>query len=523
MTEHLAPRSSGGTTSALELDCGSSPAMGHANAPGPTRRLWDIAAGMSRVALLWLALQAWSSLGQQPAPQASGLRRTWAEWQAACAALPSNRSLAGGYAPKSQLPLASFTELGDVIDAFFRLSRGGPMSATNAWVGEAPNAADFFDTARAYFLRPPIPFQPFAQKRVVPAGSQVILGGDLHGDIRSLIGRIAWLNTNGFMDGFKLVRTNCYMVFLGDYTDRGSYGVEVLYTVLRLKLANPERVILVRGNHEDVTLIARYGFLLEGRTKYGNGFDAKKVTRLYDFLPVVLYLGTGDDFAQCNHGGVEPGFDPRPLLAGGGDERFMLLGTLRQRTFLQRHPQWTAQAHGASRGAMASSLQDFQPESPTQPIVIGFMWNDFTVAPGEAQFAVDPGRAFVYGDQVTRYVLEAAAGGGKRVHCIFRAHQHAGVLNPMMRRLVASRGVFRHWQSGDSSSRLEAQVPELGKTLERDASRTIPQGSVWTFNVSPDSVYGDGCGFDFDTFGILTTAASAAEWRLSVITLPPNS
>ena len=60
-----------------------------------------------------------------------------------------------------------------------------------------------------------------------------------------------------------------YMVFLGDYVDRGFYGTEVLYTIMMLKIANPEKVILLRGNHEDhrqypvwminLTQISRYG------------------------------------------------------------------------------------------------------------------------------------------------------------------------------------------------------------------------------------------------------------------------
>ena len=60
-----------------------------------------------------------------------------------------------------------------------------------------------------------------------------------------------------------LAKPNTYMVFLGDYTDRGNYGIEVLYTMLRLKLANPEQVFMARGNHEDIQMIASYGFLAE--------------------------------------------------------------------------------------------------------------------------------------------------------------------------------------------------------------------------------------------------------------------
>jgi hypothetical protein len=41
---------------------------------------------------------------------------------------------------------------------------------------------------------------------------------------------------------------------------------------------------------------------------------------------------------------------------------------------------------------------------------------------------------------------------------------------------------------------------------------------VWTFNVAPDSVYGEGCGFTFATQGELITAATWEDWRLRVHT-----
>ena len=128
---------------------------------------------------------------------------------------------------------------------------------------------EFFNTNRAYFLKPPIPFQPFAQKLQVPSGSEVVFHGDFHGDIHSFIAMLDSLNQAGTLDGFRLAKPNRYMVFLGDYTDRGNYGIEVLYTLLRLKLANPDRVFMARGNHEDVQMTPTYGFIAECQKKYG--------------------------------------------------------------------------------------------------------------------------------------------------------------------------------------------------------------------------------------------------------------
>src|SRR5207244_16068 len=136
-------------------------------------------------------------------------------------------------------------------------------------------------------------------KLVIPPDSEVFFHADLHGDVHSLIADLTWLNEHGELKGFRIVRPNFFMIFLGDYTDRGAYGVEVLYTLFQLRIANPTQMFMVRGNHEEVSLQSRYGFLEEGRGKYGGEFDARKLMRAYDFLPVAIYLGSGDNFIQC--------------------------------------------------------------------------------------------------------------------------------------------------------------------------------------------------------------------------------
>ena len=433
--------------------------------------------------------------------------------------------------PSSTLAaLPHFGEFDQALTAFFNQCKAGTLAQTRCWVSKAPGDA-FFNTATAYFIKPErasdfpaIPFQPFAQKLIVPAGSEVFFHADLHGDIRSLLADLDWLNQQGYLRDFGITRTNFYLIFLGDYTDRGSYGVEVLYTLLRLKLANPENVFLLRGNHEDYSLqlqtsqLTGRGFLDEGRRKYGARFDPMKVLRAYDFLPVVLYLGCGEDFIQCNHGGLEPGFDPRPLL-DAASACFQLLGPLNQRRYFREHPEWLA-ADKPARASAAAVLSDFRPADPISPSPIGFMWNDFTISAHQHEFSNDVRRAFIYGQQPTTLFLRHAGTPTKRLQAIFRGHQQSSLLNPMMCRLLASRGIFRHWQAGDTPALVNANPSELANVLERDDERPIPSGSVWTFNVSPDSVYGEGCNYNFDAFGILKLTSNFADWRLKIINVP---
>ena len=166
-------------------------------------------------------------------------------------------------------------------------------------------------------------------------------------------------------------------------------------------------------------------------------------------------------------------------------------------------------------------FRDFTPAAPTVPTVIGFMWNDFTLFSDEPAFANNPDRAHVFGRQAVQYLLKHAGEGKTRLHAVMRAHQHSGIPNPMMRRLIAGRGLFRHWQETNSMAAREATSVSLASKIETRVTRPIPEGSVWTFNVIPDSIYGTGLGYDFATFGLLSLQEKFEDWRMEVGTVTP--
>lgn len=73
----------------------------------------------------------------------------------------------------------------------------------------------------------------------------LVIIGDIHGDLESLYKILDEVNFEVF-----LANKNNKMIFLGDYIDRGSNSVAVLYTICMLKQTYPDSVILMRGNHE---------------------------------------------------------------------------------------------------------------------------------------------------------------------------------------------------------------------------------------------------------------------------------
>ena len=114
--------------------------------------------------------------------------------------------------------------------------------------------------------------------KVKPVGEAIVVG-DVHGDIESLA---YILEHSGFLAKDSL------MIFLGDYGDRGAYSAEVYYTVMKLKLAFPERVILLRGNHEgpEDLLPCPYDLPAQFKARFGEKGDVahRKIRELFAFF-----------------------------------------------------------------------------------------------------------------------------------------------------------------------------------------------------------------------------------------------
>ncbi len=289
---------------------------------------------------------------------------------------------------------------------------------------------------------------PHARKLLVNPGDEIYFVGDIHGSIGTLA-RLMWIwRGMGLLDANFKIPNGKYLVFLGDYADYGKEGIAVIHTLINLKLNNWNNMILLRGNHESAAMSLTKGFFNELVANYG--LDKGKEILMandkmsynkgfFNILPNVLYIGLDNQhpFIQCCHGGIEPGFNPRPFLESNAT--FCDLTDTFNNYQFDDTIMSIIEPDSVKRDSLKTSLYQ-RMQNPQKPVLIsgitdpqnpsqkqyryitaansGFQWSDMVT---NAQFGFNEFRG---GGFVANKELMSQIGQACKICAYIRGHQH---------------------------------------------------------------------------------------------------
>lgn len=158
------------------------------------------------------------------------------------------------------------------------------------------------------------PREHYIQKFSVVTGSELRFIGGQSGNVHSLVRQLCELMKEGFLnEDLQITVPDNYLFFLGNYSNYGLLSTDVLALIMRLRIENPQNVIIMRGSSEE---------LWRPENNYMKTFDAELKARYpeeasalknqfmsaHKLLPLATFVDIAGDpskgFIQCAHGGI---------------------------------------------------------------------------------------------------------------------------------------------------------------------------------------------------------------------------
>jgi len=209
----------------------------------------------------------------------------------------------------------------------------------------------------------------------VPVGKKVTVVGDLHGQL---------FDFDHMLSLAGLPSPDNQFLFNGDFVDRGPWSVEVMFTILALKVWQPTGVGMNRGNHEAEMANHFYGFFGELEVKY-----EKKMTDLFaEIFRATPLCHVLNNEVFVVHGGI-PGPDPRVWWKGMDN----------QISFDGRQIQ-------ISLSEIENSNRFMEPNPDDNPLMVDLLWSDPKGKDGYGPSGRMSSGIYLFGPDVSKNFME---------------------------------------------------------------------------------------------------------------------
>ncbi len=344
---------------------------------------------------------------------------------------------------------------------------------------------------------------PYVQKMLLPPGATIACFGDIHGSAHSLVRSLQHLCNLGYLnDDFSITTNNphFYFVFLGDTVDRGCYGIEVIYLLMQLIIKNPERVIAIRGNHENVPANRLWGLGSEIHAKYGKAFNINELSRFFTTLPLACYIGCQTssekkEFLLCCHGGPDISFNATEILTHSAKlafqkiEKFLYTSHASKKiastnpSAQQKKGIDLVKQKAREKGIIWNESKNTTPDNWLMKL--GFIWTDLDIEEESNEMIQFTRRCWILGKSLTKALLKTDD-ANVGVHAVFRGHQHHGAL---YEKLIKAKGFVQSWDGMVNTLFSGPAAQTFIKTHEKE--------------------------FDYDSFVMVTTAENTSDWTFT--------
>lgn len=301
---------------------------------------------------------------------------------------------------------------------------------------------------------PPNSFRYLMHKLPIKLGSKLTIWGDIHGSAHSICRGIEeYMEPNTW----KIKDPKRLFMFLGDYVDRGAYGVEMLYILFRLKITNPNQVFLCRGDHEmPIMQLSQEGFVKEIKKKYQQGwlYFYETLAKLFNLLPCVIFAyieNCTESFLQFCHGGLEMG-EVSPFVAQPCSIQFATL---------QPSDKNVVSLDQESQKRVREIIRKLKMKQVMTELANGFMWNDFSQHNHHVTHVY--GRGFVMNENSVRTLLNSYTQQiPATIISVFRGHQHSASGDGLLWEFISEHGLVGFWKRSDKKGNIDVVLQEDG-------------------------------------------------------------